>query len=188
MAVTLQAVVGVSNSSIVNGQVVNGVVTVYNQGTTPTNVNTIQLISGSEIVNGGANSVSLGSINVSGPGMLNGLPAVSSGGVAGQVSFPFSFTAFCGIQSITPLFAFPVTALVTTSDGSFVAASTATVECVAPQSLPYQGPQLPFTPTAGPLAAVTSLSNLPGALPNTPVQGQLRLDSNLESGLMITVL
>jgi hypothetical protein len=190
MAVTLQAIVGVSNSSVENGQVINGVVTVFNQGTTPTTVTTIQLFPGSQLSQA-ADSVALGSINVNGPGMLNGLPAVSAGGVPGQVSFPFSVCVYGGLQPITTLsseFAFPVQAYVSTSDGSFVVASTATVQCTAPQTTTISPGAFPYTPSPGPLASTTATNAQPGQYPNLPVAGQMRLDSNLDSAIGMTVL
>jgi hypothetical protein len=187
MAVSLTATISISNSSIVNGQVVDGVLGIFNTGTTPTNLLSVQLQNGSEIVNSGSgNSMALPALNWNGPGVQTTIPAIS-GNVAGSLYIPFQTTAYCGIQNTSSSFefAFGLTAIILTSDGSMTTSSTATMQDVAPQTASQSPGALPYTPSSGPLSSSTATIPLPGAPPNTPVVGQLRFDSNLETLLVL---
>lgn len=173
--------VGVSNSCVVNGQVINGTVTVTNTGSSPVNINNIQLYPSANP------SISLGQCPCNGPGINNTVPGL------GSLSFPFGVTVYAGLQptssGLSSEFAFPIGALVSTSDGSYTSAPNAIIQAQPPQSLPYQSPgQFPYTPSAGPLAAVTVNGPLAGAAPGVPVAGQARFDSNLESTVLDVVV
>lgn len=91
-----------------------------------------------------------------------------------------------GLKPASTEFQFSVGATIYTSNGAVTAATAASVVVVPPTNgTPVTpGSVTPYVPAAGPVAAVSTAGPLPGAYPNPPVAGQMRLESNFNSGLV----
>lgn len=128
------------------------------------------------IVNGDAVAVNLKSISTwvqtAYSQLHNANTAVPNSGVTqipagGSITVPFSEVFFCSVQNVQPEFNFQVGATVYTDSvpTPVVSAVPAVVS---------------ITPTQGLIGSVN-----PGQFPNLPVPGQLRFESNLNSGLEV---
>lgn len=172
----LLASMSVFPSYLTAGQTANVVCTIRNTGTADVTVAGIQPVT---------------SLNQSSAARQVAMPIGKSMTVpaGGSLSVPWSDGFGCGIQSISPEFRFTLGALITYSNSATItAAEAATVNVVAQQdSSPVQPGTQPYTPTPGPLASVTTGAVQPGAYPNPPVAGQARLDTSVNSDLVVVL-
>lgn len=166
------AYVTVSPNYVLPGQSVDVLCVMTNTGTSNLTVNSI------------SPNVSLGLSSsarqvVFPVGSSNVVPA------GGTLAVPWSDSYGVSQQSLTPEAQFNVGALILTSDGVYTAATPATVSVALPSQVPpIQPGTQPYTPSPGPLAAVTAALPLAGATPYPPTFGQARFDWQLNSSLV----
>ncbi len=111
-------------------------------------------------------------------GASNVVPA--GGTLARSWSDAFGVSAVATAES-----QFTVGANILTSDGVTTSATPAVVNVALPATVPpIQPGTQPYTPSPGPLAAVSAAAPLDGATPFPPMMGQFRFDLSLNSSLV----
>jgi hypothetical protein len=166
----------VDQSIVPNGRKVSVVLAVANTGGSALTVTSIQPVVEPSRNNAAANV----------PLTIGSNTTVAAGGTT---YFAWTDVFRVNLQNGVPQFFYRVGATVTTSDGTVTAATQATVQVIATQTTTPTSPGAPpYTPSPGPVPAITEAAPLPGEDPNLPLGGQLRFESNLNSGLLDVVL